>query len=206
MFCTSRVPSHAWAVDARTGRKLWQFDWASKGGESIGNRGAAVKDNTLYFETEDCNLVAIDIATGKEKWHVSIGNPDQFYFGSVAPVIVKNHVMVGVSGDDFDIPGYIEAHDPETGALQWRWYTHPNPGEPEAKTWPNDEAMLHGGGMTWVPGTYDPELEPLLLRHRQRTACHQWRGTARGESVYVDHLRAEPGHRQTGLVLPAKSA
>src|SRR5947208_278337 len=55
------VPSHAWAVDARTGRKLWQFDWPSKGGETIGNRGAAVKDNTLYFETEDCSLVAIDI-------------------------------------------------------------------------------------------------------------------------------------------------
>ena len=45
--------------------------------------------NTLYFETEDCNLVAIDIVTGKEKWHSSIGNPDLFYFGSVAPVIVK---------------------------------------------------------------------------------------------------------------------
>ncbi|SEC08872.1 alcohol dehydrogenase (cytochrome c) [Terriglobus roseus] len=152
------VPSHAWAVDARTGTQLWQFDWPSKGGETIGNRGAAVQGNTLYFETEDCNLVALDIATGKEKWHATIGNPDQFYFGSVAPVIVKNHVMVGVSGDDFDIPGYIEAHDPETGALQWRWYTHPEPGTPEAKTWPNDEAMLHGGGMTWVAGTYDPQL------------------------------------------------
>ena len=66
--------------------------------------------------------------------------------------------MVGISGDDFDVPGYVEAHDPDTGALQWRWYTHPDPGTPEAKTWPNDEAMLHGGGMTWVPGTYDPDL------------------------------------------------
>ena len=152
------VPSHVWAVDARTGAQRWQFDWASKGGESIGNRGVAVLGQTVYFETNDCNLVAIDAVTGKEKWHVSIGNPDQFYFGSVAPVIVKNHVMVGISGDDFDIPGYIEAHDPETGKLQWRWYTHPEPGTPEAKTWPNDEAMLHGGGMTWVAGTYDPEL------------------------------------------------
>ncbi|QEE29827.1 acido-empty-quinoprotein group A [Terriglobus albidus] len=152
------VPSHAWAVDARTGQKLWQFDWASKGGETIGNRGAAIKGDTLYFETEDCNLVAIDIHTGKEKWHSSIGNPDQFYFGSVAPVIVKNHVMVGISGDDFDIPGYVEAHNADTGALEWRWYTHPEPGTPEAKTWPNDEAMTHSGGMTWVAGTYDPDL------------------------------------------------
>lgn len=155
------VPSHVWAVDARTGIKLWQFDWKSKGGETIGNRGAAILGKTLYFETEDCYLVAIDTATGKEKWHSEIGesgNRDRFNFGSVPPTIVKNHVMVGMSGDDFDMPGYVEAHDPETGALQWRWYTHPEPGTPEAKTWPNDEAMLHGGGTTWIPGTYDPEL------------------------------------------------
>lgn len=152
------VPSHAWAVDARTGKQLWQFDWPSKGGETIGNRGGAVKGDTFYFETEDCNLVALDIKTGKEKWHSSIGNPDKFNFGSVAPVIVGNHVMVGISGDDFDVPGYVEAHDATTGERQWRFYTHPEPGTPEAKTWPNDEAMTHGGGMTWVAGTYDPEL------------------------------------------------
>ena len=152
------VPSHVWAVDARTGIKLWQFDWQSKGGEAIGNRGAAIRGNTLYFETEDCYLVAIDVATGKEKWHSEIGDRDKFNFGSVPPTIVKNHVLVGISGDDFDVPGYVEAHDPDTGKLQWRWYTHPNPGDPEAKTWPSDEAMTHGGGMTWLPGTYDPDL------------------------------------------------
>ncbi|MGI4853260.1 MAG: acido-empty-quinoprotein group A [Janthinobacterium lividum] len=155
------VPSHAWAVDARTGIKLWQFDWKSKGGETIGNRGAAIRGTTLYFETEDCYLVAIDTVTGKEKWHAEIGDKaarDKFNFGSAPPTIVNNHVMIGISGDDFDMPGFVEAHDPDTGALQWRWYTHPNPGDPEAKTWPNDEAMMHGGGTTWVPGTYDPEL------------------------------------------------
>ena len=156
------VPSHVWAVDARTGVKLWQFDWATQGGDSIGNRGAAIQGDTLYFETTDCYLVALDIATGKEKWHSEIGEPGvnraRYNFGTVPPTIVKNHVMVGISGDDFDQPGFVEAHDPDTGALQWRWYTHPNPGDPEAKSWPNDEAMLHGGGMTWVPGTYDPEL------------------------------------------------
>jgi acido-empty-quinoprotein group A len=152
------VPNVAWAIDARSGQQLWSFAWPAKGGTLIGNRGVGISGSTAYIETTDCNLVALDIATGKEKWHVSFGNMDQLYFGSVAPVVVKNHVMVGISGDDFDIPGYIEAHDPETGALQWRWYAHPNPGDPEAATWPNDEAMMHGGGMTWVPGTYDPEL------------------------------------------------
>ena len=76
---------------------------------------------------------------------------------------MKNHVIVGVSGDDLDIPGYLEAHDPETGALQWRWYTYPEPGTPEAKTWPSVEAMMHGGGMTWGSSTYDPELNLLYF-------------------------------------------
>jgi acido-empty-quinoprotein group A len=183
------VPSHAWAVDARTGVKLWQFDWKSKGGETVGNRGVAVLNNTVYFETEDCNLIALESATGKEKWHVSIGNPDQFYFGAVAPVIVRNHVMVGMSGDDFDIPGYVEAHDPETGAFQWRWYTHPEPGTPEAKTWPNDEAMMHGGGMTWVSGTYDPELN--LYYFGTGNAQPVINGSARaGDNLYTGTICA----------------
>ncbi len=151
-------PNRAWAIDARSGKPVWKFNWQSKGGDALGNRGAAISGGILYFETTDCNLVAVDITTGTEKWHTNIGNMDLLYFGSVAPVVVKNHVMVGISGDDFDIPGYIEAHDVETGKLEWRWYAHPNPGEPEAATWPNTEAMMHGGGMTWVPGTYDPEL------------------------------------------------
>ena len=71
---------------------------------------------------------------------------EQFYFASAAPIIVthegKVHVITGVSGDDLDIPGYIESHDPDTGALQWRWYARPEPGTPEAKTWPSVEAMM----------------------------------------------------------------
>ena len=152
------IPNHVWAIDARTGKKIWRYDWKTKGGLTIGNRGVAIDGTTLYFETPDCHLVALNIHDGAEIWHVPICNMNQMYYASVAPVVVKNHVMVGVSGDDLDIPGYLEAHDPKSGALQWRWYAHPAPGTPAAKTWPNVEAMMHGGGMTWVPGTYDPEL------------------------------------------------
>ena len=152
------IPDHVWALDARTGRELWHFSWTSKGGWHIGNRGAAILGSTLYVETPDCNLVALNIADGKERWHTEICDLEQFYYGSVAPTIVKNHVIVGVSGDDLDIPGYVQAHDPETGKLQWRWYTYPDPNDPEAKTWPSVEAMMHGGGMTWGPSAYDPAL------------------------------------------------
>ena len=161
------IPDHVWAIDARTGREIWHHAWASKGGWHIGNRGVAVLRETLYVETPDCNLVALNTKDGKEKWHTQICDLEQFYYASVAPIIVntrvKNHVITGVSGDDLDIPGYIESHDPDTGALEWRWYAHPEPGTPEAKTWPSVEAMMHGGGMTWVPSTYDPDLNLLYF-------------------------------------------
>ncbi len=157
------IPDHVWAIDARTGREIWHYAWPSKGGWHIGNRGVGVLRETVYFETPDCNFVALNKRDGKERWHTEICDLEQFYYASVAPIVVKNHVITGVSGDDLDIPGYIESHDPDTGALQWRWYAHPEPGTPEAKTWPSVEAMLHGGGMTWVPSTYDPELNLLYF-------------------------------------------
>jgi alcohol dehydrogenase (cytochrome c) len=157
------APDHVWAIDARSGREIWHYAWKSRGGWRTGNRGAGVWGGYLFVETPDCNLVSLNLKDGKERWHKEICDLDEFYYASVAPVIVKNHVITGVSGDDLDIPGYIESHDPETGALQWRWYAHPNPGDPEAKTWPSVEAMLHGGGMTWVPSTYDPGLNLLYF-------------------------------------------
>jgi alcohol dehydrogenase (cytochrome c) len=157
------IPDHVWAIDARTGREIWHATWPSKGGWHIGNRGVGILGSTVYVETPDCHLVALDIRNGREKWRTEICDLEQFYYGSAAPLIVKNHVIVGVSGDDLDIPGYIQAHDPETGALQWRWYTYPEPGTAEAKTWPSVEAMKHGGGMTWGATTYDPELNLIYF-------------------------------------------
>ncbi|MBI1875196.1 MAG: acido-empty-quinoprotein group A [Acidobacteria bacterium] len=158
------MPDHVWAVDARTGRDIWHFEWTSKGGTHIGNRGVGVLGEWLFFETPDCHLVSLTLKDGKERWRQPICDLDQFYYGSVAPVIVKNHVMVGVSGDDLDRPGYVEARDPETGALQWRWYVVPQKkGDPGSDTWPNEAAMKHGGGMTWQPVTYDPDLNLVYV-------------------------------------------
>jgi alcohol dehydrogenase (cytochrome c) len=156
LYVTS--PDHAWAVDARSGREIWHFAWPSKGGLHLGNRGAAVLRDTMYFETPDCNLVALNMADGRERWHTPVCDLDLFYYASAAPVVIRDHVITGVSGDDLDIPGYLESHNAQTGALEWRWYVHPEPGTPEAGTWPSADAMQHGGGMTWVPGTYDPKL------------------------------------------------
>ena len=158
------LPDHVWAVDARTGRERWHHTWKSKGGDHIGNRGVGISGDTLYFETPDCNLVALDIKDGTERWHKPICDLDLFYFGTSAPVVIKNHVIAGVSGDDLDIPGYIQAHDPVTGERQWRWYAVPQTkGEPGSDTWPSEEAARHGGGMTWQPVTYDPELNLIFV-------------------------------------------
>ena len=157
------VPDKVWAVDARSGREIWTYHWNTKGGIHLGNRGVGVYGNWLYFETPDCNLVSLDIKDGKLRWSKAVCDLDELYYASVAPIVIGNHVIAGVSGDDLDRPGYLESRDPETGELQWRWYTVPKPGEPGSETWPTAEAMAHGGGMTWVPSTYDPELNMLFV-------------------------------------------
>jgi alcohol dehydrogenase (cytochrome c) len=155
---------NAWAMDARNGRLIWRFTWPSEGGIHLGNRGAAVLGDTLYFETPDCHLLALDIKNGQERWHKTICDLDGFYYGSVAPTIVRNHLITGVSGDDLDVPGYLDARDPATGEVQWRWWVVPQKmGDPGSETWPNEAAMRHGGGMTWQPVTYDPDLNLIYV-------------------------------------------
>ena len=94
------APDHAWAIDARTGHEIWKYQWASKGGIHLGNRGAGIYENWLYFETPDCHLISLNRKDGSFRWSQSICNLDQMYYSSVAPIIIKNHVIVGVSGDD----------------------------------------------------------------------------------------------------------
>jgi alcohol dehydrogenase (cytochrome c) len=158
------TPDNVWAVDARSGHALWHYFWKTRGGIHIGNRGVGIYGNWLYFETPDNYLVSLDARTGKERWHIEIADVKQEYFSTPAPIIVGNHVMVGTGGDSLDVPGFLEARDPETGALQWKWWTEPlKKGDPGSETWPDEYSMRHGGGMTWVPGTYDPELKLYYL-------------------------------------------
>lgn len=155
------VPDNVWAVDARTGEELWHYNWVDHGGHLLGNRGVGMYGNWLYFLSPDGWFISLDAKDGKERWKVHVADAKLQYFTTMAPLVIHNHVIVGVGGDAMDVPGYLESRDPETGALQWRWNTEPRPGEPGAETWPDAGAMAHGGGMTWLPGTYDPELNLL---------------------------------------------
>jgi len=151
-------PDHVWAVDARTGREIWHYFWKTRGGIHIGNRGVGIYGNWIFFLTPDNYFVSLDAATGKERWHHEIANVKREYFSTSAPIIIGKQVLIGVGGDSLDVPGYLESRDPESGLVIWRWYTTPRAGQPGSESWPNAEAMLNGGGMPWLPGTYDPDL------------------------------------------------
>ncbi|MBV9266404.1 MAG: acido-empty-quinoprotein group A [Acidobacteriaceae bacterium] len=155
------TPDNVWAADARSGQTIWHF-FRQSTGDHIGNRGVGMYKDFLYFETPDCHLIALDAKSGKVRWNVELADPKLAYFATMSPLIIRDHVIVGVSGDATDVPGFLESVEPETGKVQWRWNTEPKPGEPGSETWPQGtDAILHGGGMTWMTGTYDPELNQL---------------------------------------------
>ena len=156
-------PNNVWAVDAHSGREIWHYTYPPNTGSTIGNRGVAMYENWLFVEVPDSHLVSLDAATGKERWKVEIANPKLDYTSTVAPIVVGNHILVGIGGDHLDNPGFLESRDPETGALQWKWFSTPRNGEPGIETWPDEYASAHGTGQTWIPGTYDPELNLYYL-------------------------------------------
>lgn len=152
------VPDKAWAVDARTGHQIWYWQTKTRGGTHIGHRGVAMYGKWLFLVTPDDYLVSLDAATGKERWRSEIADLNLDFFSTVAPVIIRNHVLVSPSIESTDNRGYLDSYDPVTGKLQWRWYSTPDPGQPGSETWPNTDALMHGGGAIWIPGTYDPQL------------------------------------------------
>jgi alcohol dehydrogenase (cytochrome c) len=155
------IPDHVWALDARTGKEIWHYDWVDHGGHLVGQRGVGMWKSTVYFLTPDNWLIALNAADGKELWKKNYADSRKQYFSTSAPLVVKNHVIVGVGGDAMDMPGFLDSFDPETGELQWTWWSTPRPGDPALKTWPNAATSEHGGGMTWMPGTYDASLNLL---------------------------------------------
>lgn len=182
-------PDNVWAVDAYTGKQIWHYQYPPNDGLHIGSRGVALDGNRVYFETPDNYLICLDAKTGKQIWKVELADVKLDYFSTTAPVLVKNHLIVSVGGDTLDNTGYIEARDPATGALQWRWYTEPRPGEPGADTWPDAGAMEHGGGMAWIPGTYDPELNLIYWGVGNPNPVHDGLGR-KGANLYTDSIVA----------------
>ena len=142
------VPDHIWAVDARSGHQIWHYTYPPNKGLHIGHRGVGMYNGNLFFLTPDAHLVSLNAKDGTVRWIVEVADNKKGYWTTMAPLVVGNHVLVGVSGDFDNLSGYIRSIDPETGATQWQWDSTPPAGTPNQTT----------GGMTWMTGTYDPDL------------------------------------------------
>src|SRR5437016_4373776 len=119
------IPDHIFAVNARTGEHLWQYDFEDKGGHLVGQRGVGMYGNWLYFESPDGWFISLNAKDGKERWRKKIADEKLQYFTTMAATVVKNHVIVGVGGDAMDARGYLEAREPDRGEVQWRLGSQP---------------------------------------------------------------------------------
>ena len=160
MYLTAPT-NHAWALDLATGRPIWHYAKPLRPGVDLCcgqvNRGFAALGNKLFKVNLDAKLVALDSKTGSVLWETEIDDVKKGYSATVAPLIVKNLVVVGVAGAEYGIRGFIDAYDADTGKRVWRFWTVAAPGEPGGDTWGKDASWQRGGGSTWVTGTYDPE-------------------------------------------------
>ena len=159
MYVT-QAPNDVVALDVKTGRIFWVFEHvpSRSARPCCGrvNRGVAILGDTLFMATIDAQLVAIDAISGGLIWQTAVGEPEKGYAMTLAPLIVKDKVIVGVAGGELGIRGYIAAYDAATGDEVWRFYTIPGPGEPGHETWEGD-AWEHGGAPVWLTGSYDPD-------------------------------------------------
>jgi alcohol dehydrogenase (cytochrome c) len=185
------------AVDARTGRQIWGYTHALPEGIGkmlccdLGNRGAALYQDKVYYTTPDAHVIALDRETGKVVWDVTLGDWSKAYTMTVAPLVVKGKVIVGMSGAEYPTRLYIEALDAATGKQVWRRYTIPAPGEPGADTWgdKDPEIWKFGGGSAWITGSYDPELDTLYWSTGNPNP--DWDGSNRvGDNLYTNSTLA----------------
>jgi alcohol dehydrogenase (cytochrome c) len=184
----SEPPNTVVAIDTRTGRPFWIYEHPMPETTYVCcgniNRGVAILDNTLFLGTLDAHLVAIDASTGRKKWETTVADYKQGYAVTVAPLVVKDKVIVGPAGGERGISGFLAAYDAQTGKEAWRFNTIPHPGEPGNETWPGD-SWKTGGGSVWVTGSYDPDAN--LIYWGIGNPGPDWNPAVRkGANLYAD--------------------
>ncbi len=186
-------PNQVYALDARTGGEIWKWSRPQTrgmvGDASLGtNRGVAVRGGRVYFVTDNAHLIALDRADGGLIWDAAMAEETQHYGGTLAPLVVKDMVVVGVSGADEGIRGFVAAFDAATGARRWRRWTVPLRGEPGAETWQGSEPAT-GGGSTWLTGSYDAETDTLYWPTGNPYPDSEDRDRG-GDNLYTDSILA----------------
>jgi alcohol dehydrogenase (cytochrome c) len=186
-------PSTVTALDARLGTKIWS--WTPRLPEKLftigvhrSNRGVAILGDTVFIGTLDAHLVALDAATGQVRWNTHVDDNGHGFALTGAPRVLDGKVLIGISGGDVDIRGYIDAYDAKTGKRLWRTFTVPQPGEPGSETWGKDMKGLGGGG-TWGSGSFDPDLN--LIYWGTGNPAPDYNGSMRpGDNLYTDCVLA----------------
>jgi alcohol dehydrogenase (cytochrome c) len=191
MYVTQR-PNDILAVDAKTGRAFWQYRYANSADARVccgaNNRGVAILGDTLYMGTLDAHLVAVDRITGRSLWDVPVGDPRLGYSITMAPLVVRDKVLVGSGGGEYGIRGFVAAFDARTGKELWRFHTIPGPGEKGRETWGGD-SWKTGGGSIWLTPTYDPALN--LTYWGVGNPGPDWNPDQRpGDNLYTDSVVA----------------
>ena len=163
MYATG--PQRAYALDAQTGQEIWSYSRPRTSGmvgdAALGtNRGMAILGDKVFRVTDDAHLIALNRTTGKLVWEVVMPDEPMHYGSTVAPLVVKDMVIAGVSGGDWGMRGFVAAYKASSGERVWRHWTIPTKGEPGAESWGGNPPQ-DGGGATWLTGSYDPETDTL---------------------------------------------
>jgi alcohol dehydrogenase (cytochrome c) len=159
MFVTS-PNNQVIAIDVKSGNLLWRYRRPLETGMQVPhqtNRGVALWQDKVFFAAGEAVLVALDAKTGREMWTTPVADNKAGYYTTLAPLVANGVVMLGASGGEYGIRGFVAGFDVETGKEKWRTYTVPAPGDPGSETWPKDNSWKTGGAPVWVTGNYDPE-------------------------------------------------
>jgi alcohol dehydrogenase (cytochrome c) len=174
------------ALDARTGAILWRYRRPLPEDVILlhpTSRGVALYEDKVFFAAAEAVLVALDARTGKEIWTTEVAKNSDGYYMSLAPLVAGGKVMVGTSGGELGVRGFVAAYDPATGKEVWKVYTVPAPGEPGSETWPKGDQWKTGGGSVWITGNYDPETN---LAFWGTGNGGPWMGDQRpGDNLYI---------------------
>ena len=179
------------AIDVKSGNVLWRYRRPRPAGSSVAHdtsRGVALFGDRVYFAAGEAVIVALDAKTGREVWTNLLADNASGYYISLAPLIAGGKLMVGTSGGEFGVRGFVAGLDLDTGKEQWRTYTIPAPGEPGSETWPKGDQWKTGGGPIWVTGNYDPETN---IAYWGTGNGGPWMGDQRpGDNLYTSSVIA----------------
>jgi alcohol dehydrogenase (cytochrome c) len=182
----------AFALDAHSGRPIWQYQRALPPDirPCCGrvNRGFAILGDKVFLGTLDAHVIALDTKTGNVVWDVDAADHSKGYSITLAPLVIKSLVLIGVSGGEYGIRGFVDAYDAATGARKWRFYTIPGPGEPGHETWEGDSWKI-GGAPAWITGTYDPATNTTFWTTGNPSPSNRGEGRA-GDNLYSNSLLA----------------